>query len=135
MMMAVIIAWLLQCRVRALTDENVPDASYNATKPGFVAGIYGYRDRVSAADGWKRPNYRSSASRVGNSAAVAWAHCRLIREVNTSRLSGWKGAPIQRNSPESKSGRNTSVANCTKCDKAAAWSLSRQMPRVRNFMR
>ena len=71
MMMAVIIAWLLQCRVRALTDENVPDASYNATKPGFVAGIYGYRDMVSAANGWKRPNYCSSASSVGNNAAVA----------------------------------------------------------------
>ena len=38
-----------RARVRALTDEIVPDASYNGTKPGFVQGIYGFRGRVSVA--------------------------------------------------------------------------------------
>lgn len=49
--MAEIIAWYCQRRVRALTGEFVPDTSNNTTKPGLVAGIYGFTDVVSGGKG------------------------------------------------------------------------------------
>jgi hypothetical protein len=42
--------------------EIVPGASFNAIKRGFVAGISGFVDVVSAANHEKKSSFRTSAS-------------------------------------------------------------------------